>query len=617
MNQKTINLFKRILENLAPPPTLTVSEWADRYRKLSSETSAEPGQWRTERAPYQREMMDAVNNPDIHKVVIMTSAQIGKSEIINNILGYYIDCDPGPMMMVQPTIEMAQDYSKRRLAPMFRDTERLSKKVSDSKTRDSNNTILMKNFPGGSLALAGANSPAGLASRNIRIVAADEIDRYPLSAGAEGDPLMLIEKRTSTFANKKLIYTSTPTIKGVSRIEVEYEIGTQEKWCLRCPACGDYQFINLHGIKFQYKKDKKGNYEIWDVAFQCPGCLEKFDEFIWKRQPGKWLAENPGAKEIRSFHLNAFVSPWTRWEDIIKEWLDVKKDPERYKVFKNTMLGELWEEKGEIEDYTYLLERREEYQADLPEGVLLLTAGVDVQDDRFEYEIIGWGKGERSWGIEYGVIMGSPAQPSAWQLLSDKLDAVYRFESGVGLKVACTCIDSGGHFTTEVYKWCKKWEYRRIFAIKGQGGPGLPLIHRIYRSKKENAAVFILGVDSGKSKIMSRLKMKEVGDGYCHFPIQEDRGYDEIYFRGLTSERLVRRKSRGQFRMVWEKTSSSQRNEPLDVRNYGQAALYILNPNLELLEKRLKESGESGRKTVNLTSRPQRRRGVVKKGIEL
>lgn len=617
MDQKTINLFRKILKSVAPPPSLTVSQWADQFRKLSSETSAEPGQWNTDRAPYQRAIMDAVNDPEVEEIVAMTSAQIGKSEILNNIAGYYIDIDPCAMLMIQPTIEMAQDYSKRRLAPMIRDTEVLAKKVSDAKTRDINNTILMKMFPGGSLALAGANSPAGLASRNIRIVMADEIDRYPVSAGTEGDPVTLAEKRTTTFWNKKKIYTSTPTIKGASRIEVEYEKGTQEKWCLQCPHCGDYQFINLYGIKFQHSKDERGNYTVWDIEFQCPACLEKFDEYTWKGQPGEWIASNPNVKKIRSFMLNAFVSPWVSWEDIIKEWLTVKHDPERYKVFKNTMLGETWEEKGDIEDINYLLDRREDYGAELPEGVLLLTSGVDVQEDRLEYEVVGWGKGEQSWGIEYGIIMGSPGQDSTWQMLSDKLATVYHFKNQLGLLIACTCVDSGGHFTSEVYKFCKANELRRIFAIKGQGGPGIPLIHRLYRSKKEGAAVIILGVDSGKSKIMSRLKIKELGDGYCHFPNGDRRGYDQIYFQGLTSETLKRRKSQGQWRMVWEKVKEHQRNEPLDVRNYAQAALELIKPNFEVLEKRLKNR-ENGSSSVKNTApnRPKKRYGVVKNSVE-
>lgn len=606
-----MNLFKKILKAVAPPPRLKISEWADKNRRLSSETSAEPGPWRTDRAPYQREIMDSLNDSKIEKVVVMSSSQVGKSEMINNIIGYYIDIDPGPMLLIQPTLEMAQDYSKRRISTMIRDTECLRNKVSDSKSRDLNNTILMKVFPGGFLAIGGANSPAGLASRPVRILLADEVDRYPISAGTEGDPLMLAEKRTITFWNRKKVFVSTPTIKGASRIEMEYEQGTQEKWCLKCPNCGEYQFINIYGIKFNYDKDDKGNYKIWDVKFQCPNCLESFDEFTWKNQHGKWIASNPEAQGVRSFFLNAFVSPWYSWENIILEWLRVKNDPEQYKVFKNTILGESWEEKGNVEDEEMLLKRCEEYEAELPEGVLILTAGVDVQDDRLEYEVVGWGKGYESWGIEYGKILGSPEMPSTWQMLLDKLTKSYSFKDGTSLTVACTCIDSGGHFTSEVYKFCKENEYRRIFAIKGKGGQGINYIFKVSRTRKENAALFTIGVDNGKAKIMSRLKIKEPGPGYCHFP--NGRGYDRTYFRGLTSERIVRKKVNGQIKLVWEKINDT-RNEPLDVRNYATAAIEILNPTFEEIEKRLKALKEGIEYTEQ---RPKRKYGVIKKGIEV
>jgi phage terminase large subunit GpA-like protein len=617
MNRKTIKLFNRIAKNISPPPALTVSEWADLYRKLSSETSAEPGQWHTDRAPYQREMMDAVNDPEIEEVVFKTSSQVGKSEIVNNIAGYFIDNDPCPILMIQPTIEMAEDYSKRRLAPMFKDTEVLTKKVADSKTRDTNNTILMKQFPGGSLALAGANSPAGLASRNIRIILADEIDRFPPSAGTEGDPLLIVEKRTITFWNKKKIYTSTPTIKGASRIDTEYEKGTQERWRLECPHCGHFAFINIHGIKFEYEKDEKGNYSVWDITFQCPACLEKFDEYTWKVQPGEWIPDNPGARGIRSFHLNAFVSPWVHWESIIIEWLQVKNDPEKYKVFKNTMLGESWEENISDDEYNFLLERREEYSADLPDGVLILTCGVDTQDDRLEYEIVGWGRGEQSWGVKYGIILGKPDQEKVWNDLSDILGATYHFKSEIGLKIACTFVDSGGHHTSDVYKFCRKNEHRKVFAIRGMPKPGLPIIYSKNRSKNENCLYFNLGVDGGKARILSRLQIKQSGDGYCHFPLDEKRGYDQIYFKGLLSEHQVTEKNGGKLKLVWKKRTTDIRNEPLDVRNYAQAAFYLLPESwLDVFEKQLTD-GQKNQETTNpAPKQPQKRRGVIKKGVD-
>src|SRR5690606_9714735 len=366
MKQKTINLFRKILRAVAPPPKLTISEWADRYRKLSRETSAEPGQWRTDRAPYQREIMDSISDPRSEKGVVMSSSQVGKSEIINNTIGYYIDVDPCPMLLVQPTIESAEDYSKRRIAPMIRDTEVLAAKVSDSKTRDSNNTILMKSFPGGFLAIGGANSPAGLASRPIRVLLCDEVDRFPDSAGGEGDPIKLAEKRTTTFWNRKKVFVSTPTIKGRSRIEQEYEKGTQEKWSVECPGCGNYHTIVFSDIRFEYEVVDEGGqktYLVHDVVWRCPSCLQEFDEYTMKRQPAKWVAHNPKAinNRVRSFWLNAFVAPWNSWAEIVKEFLESKDDPEKLQVVWNTVFGESWEERGEQMEEDELIKRQEEY----------------------------------------------------------------------------------------------------------------------------------------------------------------------------------------------------------------------------------------------------------------
>lgn len=615
-NKSTLKIFEKVARAWAPPAKLTVSEWADTYRKLSPEAAAEPGQWRTDRAPYQREIMDAVTDPDIETIVIKSSSQIGKTEIELNIIGYYIHQDPCPIMVILPNMEpVAQDWSRDRLAPMIRDTVVLAERVGEQKN---GNSTYHKKFPGGQIVIAGANSPASLASRPIRILLCDEVDRFPASAGTEGDPIALAEKRTITYWNRKKIYVSTPTVEGASRIEKEYQKGTQEKWCIQCPCCGEYVFINFYGIKFQHKWISDKLPEVWDVKFQCPECYAEADEHTWKGQPGKWIADNPQVKRIRSFHLNAFVSPWYSWTEIIKEWLEAKDDPVKLKVVKNTLFGECWEEKLDVDDEDKLLERREKYEADLPDGVLLLTCGVDTQDDRLEFEIVGWGIGKESWGIEYGFIIGKPDDLSTWQMLDDRLKKVYRFADGRGLMIACTCIDSGGHFTTSVYRYCKQNEHRRIFAVKGQGGPGIPLIHKLSRNNKENALLIILGVDEGKTNIISALKVKEPGPRYCHYPDSDNRGYDRHYFQGLLSERQVPRKKNGIMRYTWEKISVNARNEAFDTRNYAQAAMELLKPNFELLEKRLKELPEGRENNLVLQQKQrQRPRGVIKKGIEI
>ena len=357
IDSKTLNLFRNIAKVLSPPPELTVSQWADKYRKLSPESSSEPGQWNTDRAPYQREIMDAVVDSAVETVVIMSSAQVGKTELILNTIGYYIDYDPAPILCLQPTLEMAQAFSKDRLAKMIRDTPVLRGKVKDARARDSENTILHKSFPGGHITMVGANSAAGLAMRPIRIVMMDEIDRFPPSAGSEGNPIKLAEKRTTTFWNRKKIKVSTPTIKGRSQIETEYLSSSKEEWCVPCPCCGKYQ-------PYEW-----GRIRISDVTMECKYCGEHFKETEWKERPGKWIAgaEN---KRKRGFHLNELASPWKHWEEIIEDFREAYRewkengDIQKLKVWVNTSLGETWEEKGDAADEDVLLKRRERYTAD-------------------------------------------------------------------------------------------------------------------------------------------------------------------------------------------------------------------------------------------------------------
>lgn len=592
-SKNTESLFRDIVKNtVAPPPDLTVSEWADAYRKLSSESSAEPGQWRTDRAPYQREIMDAVNDPEYEKIVIMSSAQVGKTELILNTLGYHVDFDPGPILVVQPTVALAQSFSKERLAPMIRDTPAIKHKIADAKSRDSGNTTLQKAFPGGYIVLAGANAPSGLASRPIRILLADEIDRFPVSAGSEGDPLSLAEKRTNNFYNRKKIFVSTPTIKGASRIEKEYELSTMEEWTLSCPSCGEYQPLKWAQIHFDSE------------SMSCSCCGSLHDEYEWKRRPGKWVARNPEARS-RGFHLNELASPWKKWREIINDFLDAKKKgQEAMKVWVNTSLGETWEEETEEVDTDVLENRREDYGAEVPDRVKVLTAAVDTQDDRFEVEVVGWGAGRESWGIEYHVIYGDLKTERPWQELDEYLSRTWSKADGKRFGIAVTCMDSGGHFTGEVYRFTKARENRRIYAIKGRSdakGQYTPLIAGYTRPKPIKAVLVSLGVSEGKARVMSNIRVPEVGPNYCHFP--EGRGYDGNYFLGLTAEALVTKYEKGVPYKVWKKIRS--RNEPLDLRVYNTAALEILNPDL---------NGER-EYVVGGTARKKKKRRKSSKGV--
>ena len=590
VRDETKDLFRRALKKLEPPPDLTLSQWADEYRYLSSESAAEPGRWRTDRAPYQREPMDAVTDVHVKKIVLMWAAQMGKTDsLILNATGYYMHYDPSPIMILQPTVEMAETVSKNRLSPMLRDTPVLAE-LTSRRSRDRNNTIQEKQFPGGYIVMLGANSPASLASRPIRVLAADEIDRYPPSAGKEGDPLLLAHKRTTAFWNSKEIVTSTPTIKGASRVEMEYEHSTQEVWNVPCPKCGEFQPLTWAKIKFDEDGFRDGTCR--EVYCECEFCGEVSYEFEWKAMlpEGKYIAACPGRK-VRGFYVNALASAFTTWEEIVDDFLtavDAKDQGniEPLKTWTNTVLAETWDDDGVQLDMTELNERCEQYQAEVPEGVMYLTCGIDTQDDRFEYEVVGWGYGAETWGIEKGAIYGDLKQPDVWNSLDGMLQKTWTKGDGTQMKIHCACMDSGGHYSLEVYRFCKPRWSRNIWAIKGRGGFDVPYIRNPTTSNRAKTQLFTIGVDTGKCFVMDRLQVDTPGPGYCHFPV--GRGYDDLYFKGLTAEKKVATYKNGVATFKWVlKDQGFRRNEPFDMRNYATAAMEIAKLPLWPTEKKV------------------------------
>ena len=615
-------LWQYISKNgLKPLPKTSVSNWADNLRMLSSGISAEPGKWKTSRAPYQKDIMNAFTEPGIHRVVVKSSSQIGKSDMMNNVIGRFAHLDPCAIMMIQPTIDMAQDYSKTRIAPMIRDTKVLNNLFYDVKSRDANNTILSKVFPGGRLIMCGANSPAGLASRPIRILLADEVDRFPDSAGTEGDPVDLAAKRMTTFWNSCMGLFSTPTNEGSSRIDEEYLAGTQEEWQHKCPNCGEYHLLRHIDMTVDYKEIKtpsgKKTVIVNDVKWRCPHCGFSFSEKEMKQTPQKYISRNADALKngIRSFFVNGFTSPWMTWSKIMREWLEAKGDPEREKVIMNTVFGESYKQKGAFEDEQIFLRRRESYRAELPNGVLLLTAAIDTQDNRLEYEVVGWGKEEECWGIRKGIVLGAPNQDRTWKEIDNILDKTYHFADGKGLKVVRTFIDSGGHYTSDVYNYCQKNFHKQRFAIKGRGGPGIPLIYKIAKANNAKAPLILLGVDDGKQQIMDRLSIDSPGPLYFHFPQDEgikelsNRGYDDLYFKGIISEHKKVYKRNGVLREVWE-TTKNVRNEPLDLRNYNLACMKSLKPDWGKLEMLV--NGMSETEVKRAVAKPQKKKAVYR-----
>lgn len=512
--------------------------------------------------------MDAFNEVGIHTIVVMSSSQIGKTAILKSVIGYYIDQDPAPILVVNPTEAMAETFSKDRLAPMLRDSPCLKNRVADPKSRDSGNTMLSKRFIGGHLTMIGANAPSALASRPIRILLCDEVDRYPTSAGTEGDPVNLATKRTATFHNRKILLTSTPTIKGASRIEAAYLRSDQRHFLIPCPHCGTFQMFKWSNISWQ-----KGEPE--SAVYLCSTCAATIDESQKHMMiaNGHWEA-SVSARGIAGFHINELYSPWRRWSDVVTDFLAAKSNPQTLKTWINTSLGETFEEESERFDANTLLTRRENYSPRfLPNNILYLTAGVDTQDNRLEVEIVGWRQEEReappeSWGVEYYVLNGDPAQAQVWNELDTLLTSEWRTEDNRLLKVGATCIDAGGHRAAQVYAYCNARRGRHIYAIRGLPGNRPIWVPKASKSKKYQSPVWLVGADAAKDAWYARLRITDVGPGYCHFPVS----YQEFYFAGVTSEQVRTKYVRGHPHREWW-LPDGKRNEPLDCRVYALAAL--------------------------------------------
>lgn len=548
----------------APPPVLTLSEWADHYRILSRVASAEPGRWRTDRAPYQRGIMDACSDPTIERVVIMKPAQVGYTEMLCNVVGFYVDQDPAPILAVQPTLDMARAWSTDRLRPMLRESPRLKGKVRESSRRHSGDTLLHKEFPGGHLTIVGANSPSGLASRPIRVALFDEVDRYPVSAGAEGDPVTLGIKRTATFWNRKIILGSTPTLKGMSRIEAAFAESDQRRFHVPCPACGHPQVLTWRNLKWDDGQPDT-------AAYACAGCgvLIGEDQKIWMLERGVWIAENPGHRTA-GFHLSALVSPWARWGELAREWLDCQQDMSRLQVFVNTVLGETWEDRGGALEPLSLEARAESYAAEVPEGVGVLTAGVDVQDARLELSIVGWGHGEEAWLIRHQILHGDPSTRAPWDALDAVLSGTFTHVSGTNLRLSTVCVDSG-HHSTPVYDFCRPRFARRVYACKGSSTPGAPLApRRPSRNNKGRVPLFLIGTESAKDVLYGMLRTTVPGPKYLHTPA----GLDAEWYVQVTAERAVRRQVNGRWVRHYE-LPRGVRNEALDCLVYALAALHL------------------------------------------
>ena len=600
---KAEQLLKNVTSKfLKPIEKITVSQWAEKHLQLP-QTSAEPGLWRKDRAPYQVGLMDAICEPDIQKVTIMTSAQTGKSTVCNAIIARYIDIDPCPIMFTQPTIQLAQRFSKEKLSPMISDIKVLADKIVQAE-RHASSTILMKLFKGGLLALSGANSPASLASMSIRLLLCDEIDKYPPSAGSEGDPVELAIQRTATFWNKKIVLVSTPSIKGQSRIDASYSKSDKRLYLVPCPHCGHQQHLVWERIEYPGKgtndfQPSEGIYYI------CEYCENPIAESYKSQmiQFGHWQAtatsENPNHV---GFHCNRLISPWVNWLDIAYDYEASKDDPMQLQVFINSSLGLPFErQSGQSLDWEklYLRSLNSSYQrGQVPHNALMLTAGVDVQGDRLEVSIWGWGREMESWLIDHHIIYGEPLQDEVWRQLADVISQDYQHESGATMRVRATCVDSG-YLTHDVYMQVRKIRYLHVFAIKGQAGENKMFVSKPrnmeinYRGQviRNGIKIYILGVDNGKQTLFYRSQIKESGAKYLNFP----QGMDSNYFQGFCSEVQVKKHRAGQPYYAWEKIPGIHNNEPLDCALYAMAGAHlagVTRVNWNAIERELKKSIE-------------------------
>lgn len=592
-NRSLSNLkaLRRVLRKafacLKPPKRCTVSEWADENR-IVSVVNAMPGPWRTDNAPYQREPMDVMGDRRTRRVTLMWSAQTGKTECINNAIGYYIDPDPKSVMMMQPTLSDLKTWTETKLTPLIVETPAVGSKVAKPRARDGVNNAYLKSYPGGFLMFSWSGSPNTMRGRSAPVIISDEIDGYTMTE--EGDPVELLWQRAATFGDqRKRIETSTPTIKNFSRIETAFEAGDKRHYYVPCPHCGGYQHLQWSNVTWD--KDAEGLHLPETARYLCEHCGEAI---LDKHKPamlraGEWRGERP-FRGHASFHLNELYSPWRTFADVVQSFLD-KKHSGCLQTFVNVSLAETWEDEGDRVDESGLMSRREAYPDRdglrlVPMAAVILTAGVDVQPDRLECEVVAWGAGEESWSVDYNIIYGDPDFPEVWEELDDYLDRRWMHETGVSLSIYATAIDTGGSNTQSVYAYCKNRRSSRRFAIKGQGGEGIPIVsaptkRKTGRRSGRPVELFSLGVDQAKTLLYKRLPLEGSGPGRCHFPEH----YHEEYFRQLTGEKCVTRYVKGFPKREWVKTYT--RNEALDCRVYAYAALLIINPNVERHRARL------------------------------
>ena len=598
-------------KGIRPERLLSLLEWADEHRYLSSKSSAEPGKFRSTRTPYIREVMEALSNGSPYEVVVlMFGAQLGKTETLVSWMGYIADAAPAPCMIVQPSLDMAKRFSKQRLDPLFEDTPKLRGKLKPARERDSGNSQLAKLFEGGMFIISGSNSPASLRSAPIRYLALDEVDGYGITE--EGHPIELAMARTKTFSRRKILITSTPTVEGGSNVEEFFLQGDQRFFLVPCPTCGEFQRLKWERVKWE-----EGNPESAHFTCEANGCRIEEREKTEMLEAGKWVSSAvPKNPKVASFHLNSLYSPlgWFGLSDAVRMFERTKGSQELLRAFTNTYLALPFVEKGSAPEWEKLYRRREDYTiGTVPPGVVFLTAGVDVQGNRLEYEVTGWCRDRSSFSIEYGQLLGDTASVDApvWKELDALLSRDFEGEGGELYQIKLLAIDTGFN-TQTVYSWCRRHPGSRVAAVKGSATAasiiGIPRPVDVTTGGKQikrGLKLWSAGVSLVKSELYGLLNLEpplREGDpyppGYCHFP-----QYDEEFFKMLTAEQLLVRTVKGFRRYEWVKIRD--RNEALDLRVLNRVASAILGMD------RWKQSAWDAMAPAELEEQPQEEKPIA------
>ena len=588
-------LFQMAMGKAIPESSLTVSGWADSYRFLGKPGGAQPYQkWHTGKVPFMKEVMDCATNPRVTTIVVMGSSQVGKTEAMNNIVGYFMAVDPCPIKIIQPSIKTAIGYSKGKLDALIEGTPSLAELVPSKKSKNSDNSTYAKKFPGGEITIGIATSASDVASTSNRLVLMDEIDRYPEMIAGEGDPVALAIKRATTFTDKKIVLISTPTLKNQSRIEAAYEKTDKRKYFVPCPACGEYQELIWEQLKWEKGKPETARYE-------CSGCQFRIPHFEKEKMlsRGDWVAERPLSGSA-GFFIFEIYSPWVSWADMATAFEEAKAEEEKkgdstkLQVFYNTSLARTWDPEEELKKKDGEIRfQQEPYPAEVPDGVMVIVAGVDVQGNRLEVEVVGFGRDQESWSLGYHVLEGDPTEGQVWDDLKSLLNTPLTDTKKRHRPIDACAVDSGA-YTKHVYGFVARNRGRRIYAVKGSNKRNREFISRprTVALGEYETSLWVIGTEKAKHDLYKRLRQPNPGPGYCHFPAR----YTQEYFDMLLSEKEVLYKRNGVIQVdpdtrrpitYFVKIHDSARNEALDCRIYAEAALTILNPQWARIEARL------------------------------